>query len=219
MKSILLKARVAFDAASLDWLQDAGHKVHGHAFDARETLFTGFKGIYSALRLYHGTRIEDPALFTVTGILPSNIVGLNKRAVQLFGESPELREIIKELRWYTEHNVDRIWVSLDPCQCLKYEYCWRGSEYLSGIANRLEMAEKIKNCGTPTLLEFDVSVEEVGDDQVNRIAKRAIGALYENWDRPGSIKAPVPFDFELLKPVLPEQIRKIRQFRERPATL
>jgi hypothetical protein len=48
-------------AASLDWLQHAGYKVHGPNFDARETLFAEFNGIYSAVRFYDGTRVEDPA--------------------------------------------------------------------------------------------------------------------------------------------------------------
>ena len=33
-----------------------------------------------------GTRVEDPALFSVTGILPSEIEELNKRALKMFGE-------------------------------------------------------------------------------------------------------------------------------------
>jgi hypothetical protein len=41
-------------AASLDWLQHAGYKVHGPNFDARETLFAEFNGIYSAVRFYDG---------------------------------------------------------------------------------------------------------------------------------------------------------------------
>ena len=73
-------------AASLDWLQHAGYKVHGPNFDARETLFAEFNGIYSAVRFYDGTRVEDPALFSVTGILPSDIEELDKRALKMFGE-------------------------------------------------------------------------------------------------------------------------------------
>jgi hypothetical protein len=73
-------------ATSLDWLQHAGYKVHGPNFDARETLFAEFNGIYSAVRFYDGTRVEDPALFSVTGILPSDIEELDKRALKMFGE-------------------------------------------------------------------------------------------------------------------------------------
>ena len=39
-------------------------------------------------------------------------------------------ETIKSLEWYTEHNAGRIWTCLDPCECLIYDYCWKGSEYL-----------------------------------------------------------------------------------------
>jgi len=50
-------------------------------------------------------------------------------------------------------------------------------------------------------------IDEVGEEKVRSIAGKAIGSLYENWKRPGSIKAPVPFGFALLKAVSPKQIR------------
>ena len=174
MKSRLLEGKVAFDAASLDWLQDAGHKIYGQNFNARKILFAGFASIYSVVRLCHGTRAEDPASFYQSAILPSNIEKLNQRAIQLFGDSPKVMETIKSLEWYTEHNAGRIWTCLDPCECLIYDYCWKGSEYLRTIANHVGMPEKVRSLGTPTLLEFDVSVKEIGEDKVNSIAGTAI---------------------------------------------
>jgi hypothetical protein len=220
MKGILLKGkgRVAFDAASLDWLQDAGHMVHGQIFDARETLFQAFTDIYSVVRLYHGTRVDDPMSFYETGILPSDIEMLNQRAFRLFGESPQVVQTIQDLRsiGYTAHSEGKIYVCLDPCACLTYDYCWRGSEYLSTIANRVGKPEKIKASGTPILLGVDIAAEELGNEKMNSIAGKAIGSLYRNWLKPGSIKVPIDFGFALLKPVLPKQIRELIQLQEKP---
>jgi hypothetical protein len=100
-------------------------------------------------------------------------------------------------------------VCLDPCACLTYGYCWRGSEYLRTIGNRVGKPEKIRATGTPTLLGFDVTIEELGEEQINSIAGQAIGLLYENWRRPDSIKRAVDFGFPLFKPVMPYQIREV----------
>lgn len=218
MKKILLRSRVAFDAASLDWLQNAGRIVHGKTFDARKTLFAGFTDLYSAVRLYHGTRVEDFASFHESGILPSNIERLNESALQIFGDGAEVVQIINDLKasGYSEHNTGKVFACLDPDECLTYNYCWAGSEYLRVVANRLGKPEKLRESGTPTLLGFDVPVDELGEEKVRSIAGKAIGSLYENWKRPGSIKAPVPFGFALLKAVPPKQIREVRRLQESP---
>jgi hypothetical protein len=130
MKGILLKGkgRVAFDAASLDWLQDAGHMVHGKTFDARETLYREFASIYSAVRLYHGTCAENPTSIYETGILLSDIEALTKRAFQLFGEGSEVAQVIKELKscGYASKNAGKIFACLDPCECLAYKLLLAG---------------------------------------------------------------------------------------------
>jgi hypothetical protein len=218
MKNILLKGkeRIAFDEASLDWLQDAGYTVHGQTFDARETLYREFASIYSAVRLYHGTRVENPASFFETGILLSDIEALNNRAFQLFGEGPEIAQVIKDLKscGYTAHNEGKMFVCLDPCECLAYNYCWQGSEYLRAIANRVGKPEKIKASGKPTLIGFDITAQELGEN-IKSVARYAIGSLYRNWRNPGSIKRYVECSFSLFKPVLPKQIREVRELKEK----
>jgi hypothetical protein len=89
-------------AASLDWLQHAGYKVHGPNFDARETLFAEFNGIYSAVRFYDGTRVEDPALFSVTGLD--------------YGSETPLRELVSppSLLSYVPLRSGRMLVCLSP---------------------------------------------------------------------------------------------------------
>jgi hypothetical protein len=114
-----------------------------------------------------------------------------------------------KLYGYAAHNAGKIFVCLDPCACLTYDYCWRGSEYLSTIANRVGKPETIKASGTPILLGFDVTAEELGKEKMNSIAGKAIGSLYQNWRKPGSIKVPIDFGFPLFKPVLPKQIREV----------
>ena len=149
--------------------------------------------------------------------MPSNIEALNGRAFRLFGECEEVSRAINDLKLsgYTAHNAGKIFVCLDPCACLTYNYCWHGSEYLRTIANRVGKLEKIKASGTPTLLGFDVTVEEIGEEKVNSIAGKAIGSLYENWRKPGSIKVPIDFGFALLKPVRPNQIREVTRLKEK----
>jgi hypothetical protein len=212
MKELLVKSKASFGDASRQWLIDASRKVNGQSFNALEELIEAFSSIYSAVRLYHGTRVEDPEVFRRIGIIPSDIQALNRRASEVFGESERLYQAIEELQdsEYANHNKGKIFVCLDPEECLTYEYCWRGSEYLRTIGNRIGKSEILGTVGAPILLGFDLSTEELGLEIVRSIAGQAVGSIYENWRKPGNFKRPIPFGFGVTNPVLPWQIKEVR---------
>jgi hypothetical protein len=215
MKELLVKSEASSGDASLQWLIDAARKVNGQLFNATDELIASFSSIYHAIRLYHGTRVEDPEIFRQTGIMLSNLDELNRRALELFGKTPQVCQAVKELRdsEYVKHNTGKIFVCLDPKACLKYDYCWLGSEYLRTVANRVGKSEILAAIGTPTVLSFNISLEDLGAETVGSIAGLAIGSIYKNWRKPGSNKYPIDFGFGLTNPISPTQIREVRRLQ------
>jgi hypothetical protein len=191
--------------------RDAAQEVHGEVFDPGKVLFDSFKSIYSAVRLYHGTRVDDPGRFWSSGILLSDIHKLKQRTFELFGTNEIVSRAMREtdVEEYAEYNTGKIFVCLDPCQCLYGHYYRRGSEYVQAIARRINRLEVIEATGTSTLVSFDIAIGKLSENDLNSIARNAIGSIYRNWRRPGNIKRVLECSFSISEPVLPIQIREV----------
>jgi hypothetical protein len=213
VKRYVIETNACCGGARLDWLDDAFVAVHDDFIDANYYAAKQFTEVYSLIRFYHVTRVEDPDFFRLNGIPLSDIDYLNERAFAIFGREDSVTTAIQDLarNEYADHNRGKVWSCLDKLELetVSGHYLKYDPEYIQAVGGKLRRKDKLRSVGIPTLIGFDVGVADLTESDLHSVVNTAIGAIFENWQGATLLANPLNFGLSFQSPISPAQIREI----------
>jgi len=171
---------------------------------------------YESLIAFHATRAPSPDDFLTHGIMLSEKKAQQEFARNFFGNSEAIENAIIELRGYERLDQASIFLSLTKEVFFREykHYLLSGSEYLSGIANRLNQISKLRENGKPMIVECILPASILPQEFWHRLSRNILERYFSKLLRPAEKQWLRTSDVAITQPVSPESIRFVHEYVE-----
>ena len=200
------------------WLNESVACVNEQPLeDIPEVLGLRLSSYYSSVTAFHGSRPVSPADFLKHGLKPSDTEALQRRAVELFGDSEDVRNAILDIRGgYERSNNGGIWLCVTKEAFLQIHdhYLREGSEYLAAIAGRIGQNAKLRAIGTPVIVECLVPNEFLDQEFWHSLSCDIIEDYFTKLLRPSAKRGVNTLCMRITQAIVPENILCIHEYFE-----